>query len=273
MMIYKVFIFGFFFFPLFHINAQEIGQIENLYEHQVFIKNNDTLKYRILRPKDFSKNKKYSMVLFLHGAGERGFDNKKQLVHGASLFASDKNISEFPAIVIFPQCREDDFWSNAKIDTTKRRDKRLIFQNGGEPTESLRLVMQMMDDFVAKPYVNEEKVYVAGLSMGGMGTFEILHRRPNMFAAAIAICGGGNEEVVPSYSNRVPVWVFHGAKDDVVNPAYSVRMVNTILENGGFPKFTLYDNANHNSWDPAFAEPDFLPWLFSKSKTLSDSNE
>jgi predicted peptidase len=130
----------------------------------------------------------------------------------------------------------------------------------------MALVMDLMDKMVEKPFVKTNQVYVMGLSMGGMGTFEIIYRKPELFAAAIPICGGANPESALAYAKSIPLWVFHGAKDDVVDPNLSINMVSKILNNGGFPRFTLYDFANHNSWDPALAEPELLTWLFSKSK-------
>ncbi|MDD7887534.1 prolyl oligopeptidase family serine peptidase [Flavivirga sp. 57AJ16] len=245
-----------------------LGTIEaqqDLYEGKEFIKGNDTLKYRMLLPKDFSEEKQYPIVLFLHGAGERGNDNKKQLVHGSKLFLNQMNRGAFPAIVIFPQCPRNSYWSNAKVDRTTKPIS-LVYPLNEPPTKALDLVIQLMEEYVGKPYVDNNKIYVGGLSMGGMGTFEILNRKPNMFAAAFAICGGGNPHGVKEYANKTELWVFHGAKDDVVNPQLSVSMVNAYLEAGGKPNFSLYANDNHNSWDSAFAEPNLLPWLFSKSK-------
>ncbi|WP_299668041.1 alpha/beta hydrolase-fold protein [uncultured Polaribacter sp.] len=237
----------------------------NLYESKSFIHKTDTLKYRIQYPENFSIGKKYPVVLFLHGAGERGNDNKKQLVHGSTLFTDEINRGAFPAIVIFPQCPQNDYWSNAKVDRTTKPIS-LVYPLNDAPTKSLNLVMLLMDNFFEKQYVDKHKMYVGGLSMGGMGTFEILYRKPNLFAAAFSICGGGNPASVKTYAKKTDLWVFHGAKDDVVNPLLSVNMVHAYLQAGGKPNFTLYADANHNSWDAAFAEPKLLPWLFSKSK-------
>jgi len=241
------------------------AQHQDLYGTKTFINNLDTLNYRILYPKNFSENKQYPLVLFLHGAGERGSNNTSQLAHGSKLFASDENRDAFPAIVIFPQCPQDDYWANASVDRTTQ-PLTLKFANGGEPTKALSLVIKLMDDMVAKPFVNKQQIYVGGLSMGGMGTFEMLSRKPAMFAAAFAICGGGNTEAAKTYATTTELWIFHGAKDDVVIPQLSVDMVSAILKYGGTPNFALYADANHNSWDAAFAEPELLPWLFSKSK-------
>ena len=243
-----------------------LAQWDQEYESNYYIQEKDTLPYRILYPNNFSPDKSYPLVLFLHGAGERGNDNKKQLAHGASIFATKENRENYPAIVVFPQCSSDSFWSNAAVDPSKPRSERLVFKEGGAPNIPMELTLQLIDSLVSKPFVIKNKVYVAGLSMGGMGTFEILYRRPTMFAAAIPICGGGNPKTVSEYAANTAIWVAHGAKDDVVNPRYSVEMVDALLRAGGDPRFTLYEDANHNSWDSVFAEPDFLSWLFSKQK-------
>lgn len=236
-----------------------------LYEEKIHIVDSDTLQYRIMYPRNFSENQKYPLVLFLHGAGERGSDNKKQLVHGSKLFSNKTNRGAFPAIVIFPQCPKNSFWSNAQVDKSSL-PRRLIFPKDKEATKPMQLVIDLMKDLTSMPYINTNKVYVGGLSMGGMGTFEILSRQPDRFAAAFAICGDGNAELAKNYANKVDMWVFHGAQDNVVDPKGSLKMVEAILENGGKPNFTLYSDANHNSWDSAFKEPSLLTWLFSKSK-------
>jgi predicted peptidase len=114
--------------------------------------------------------------------------------------------------------------------------------------------------------VDKHRVYVGGLSMGGMGTFELLRRKPNVFAAAFAICGGDNTFNAKLYAKKVPLWIFHGAKDDVVPVEHSLVMAEAIKAAGGNPKLTIYPNDSHNSWNDAFAEPDLIPWLFSHTK-------
>ncbi len=243
----------------FIVNAQSF----DLYKKEIFVKESDTLQYRILWPVDFDKNKKYPVVLFLHGAGERGIDNSKQLVHGSKLFLKTEFRKKHPAIVIFPQCPESDYWSNITVDRSKNGREKFSFQYGETPNTSLGLVIDMMDEIISKSYTKEDQIYIGGLSMGGMGTFEMLYRRPNMFAAAMIICGGGDPDTVNKYAKTTSLWIFHGAKDNVVAPSFSLDMAQAVLKAGGFPKVTLYDNANHNSWDPAFSEPDLLSWLFS----------
>ena len=232
------------------------------YQKEMYLKGVDTLNYRIMYPKDFSVEKEYPVVFFLHGAGERGSDNEKQLVHGSTLFLKEENLNKFPAIIVFPQCPTEDYWSNAKVNR-KKRPVSFKYKNRKKPTEALGLVMDLVDETIEKPYVKKDQVYVMGLSMGGMGTFEMLYRKPNIFAAAIPICGGGDPKGTKEYAAKVPLWIFHGAKDDVVSPHLSIKMADKIIENGGHPNLTIYSDANHNSWDAAFAETELLTWLFS----------
>jgi predicted peptidase len=241
----------------------------DLYDSKSWIHKKDSLPYRILLPKNFTKEKQYPLVLVLHGAGERGTNNISQLVHGSKLFTSDENREQFPAIVIFPQCPKEDYWANATVDRGTKPIS-LKFPLEREPTKSLTLVMSLLDNYLQKPYVKKEQIYVGGLSMGGMGTFEILYRKPTVFAAAFSICGAGNPEEAKEYATKTDLWVCHGANDDVVNPQESIQMVSGILKYGGKPNFSLYAKDNHNSWDSAFAEPQLLPWLFSKSKLIKN---
>lgn len=242
------------------------AQTTEVFEKEQFVDGNDTLKYRILYPKDFSKKKKYPVVLFLHGAGERGDDNKAQLVHGSSLFLKEEVRKDFPAIVIFPQAPKEDYWAKVEV----KRDTmpfQFDFKNKEKPTQSLKLVMELMDSIVKKKFVNKDRVYVGGLSMGGMGTYEIIFKKPEMFAAAFAICGGANPEISSAYPKGFPIWIFHGEKDDIVPSGLSKAMAREINHHGGNAKLSLYPEDNHNSWDSAFSEPYLLPWLFSQKKT------
>lgn len=245
--------------------ALAYGQQESLFEKEVFTQKGDSLPYRILYPKGFSAKKNYPLILFLHGAGERGNDNEKQLVHGSSLFLQDAVREQFPAIVIMPQCPEADYWASVNIDRS-HYPIGLDFHYENGPTKALGLASALLDSFLEKSFVKKDQVYIMGLSMGGMGTYEMLFRRHHTFAAAVAICGGGMPETAVGYAQKVPMWIFTGAQDNVVNPQESVKMVSKILQYGGHPRFTLYDFANHNSWDSAFAEPQLLQWLFSHTK-------
>jgi predicted peptidase len=243
------------------------SQSYEVYLKKQFVHGSDTLNYRIMYPEKMEEGKTYPLILFLHGAGERGIDNESQLINGGDLFIQDSVRANFPAIVIFPQCSKDDYWANVTVDRSTH-PLGLDFHPENGPTKHLQMVMSLLDGELDKEYIKKSQVYVMGLSMGGMGTFEILSRKPDTFAGAIAICGAGVPENVETFAKNTPMWIFHGAQDNVVAPAQSIEMVSALLNAGAFPKFTLYDHANHGSWNPAFAEPELLDWLFSNEKTI-----
>ena len=240
------------------------AQDTNLYKPEKFIQGTDTLLYRILMPENFDKTKTYPVLLFLHGAGERGNDNQAQLIHGGKLFLRPEVRANYPAIVIFPQCPEDSYWSNVKSSMVNGK-RNFEFEKGGKPTLAMKMVMSLMEQVKDLPYTDNKRIYAGGLSMGGMGTFEILRRMRGEFAAAFAVCGGDNPENVRKYKN-IPLWIFHGAKDDVVPPENSQIIADALKAKKADVKFTMYPEANHNSWDQAFAEPELLSWLFSHKR-------
>lgn len=244
------------------------GNIDSAYLRKTWISSTgDTLRYRLLLPENFDPAKSYPLVLFLHGAGERGNDNAKQLVHGSKLFLMPEARKNYPAIVVFPQCDSLDFWSNVLIKTNDSTKKwEFEFQENGEPTKAMSLLLQWLPGFENQFLIQPQHRYVMGLSMGGMGTFEIVRRKPGYFAAAIPICGGAHPKTVPAMK-QTNFWIFHGQKDDVVPYQFSEKIAKafSVLYVKGEVSLTLYEDANHNSWDKAFAEPDLLPWLFSKT--------
>ena len=244
---------------------QVTAQQFNKYEKGLYVNKNDSLNYRILMPENFDPNKKYPVVIFLHGSGERGSDNQAQLTHGGNLFLKPEVRKKFPAIVIFPQCPKNISWANVARKPDLQGKSKIEFQKGGKPTPPMGALLGMINDLLKKPYVEKRQMYIGGLSMGGMGTYEVLRRKPKIFAAAFAICGGDNIANVRKYK-KVPLWIFHGGKDDVVSFKYSKAIADQLKIIGKEVKYTLYQDAGHNSWDPAFAEPQLLPWLFSHQK-------
>ena len=234
-------------------NSQDL----ELFEKETFEFEKETLSYRILKPLNYNSNKQYPVHLFLHGAGERGNDNVSQLVHGGKLFLKKENREQYNSWVIFPQAQKNDWWGYKEP---------YKFDYNVKESKAMSLVVKLMDDFTQRKDVNPNKVFVSGLSMGGMGTFVILNLRPEMFAAATPICGDGDPSLVSNYSKKVPVWIFHGSDDTVVSPKKSLKMAKAIIENGGSPKITFYENVGHDSWNNAFAEKNFLKWIHSKSK-------
>ena len=221
---------------------------------------NQSLNYRILFPKNFDKNKSYPLILFLHGIGERGDDNKLQLKYVDKVFLNENNYNNYESVVIFPQAPLDDNWSSRLLT---KNEIRQVFPENENPTKSLKLVIKLMDSLVNEDFIDNKRIYLSGLSNGAMGSFELLKNRPNMFASAVLICGGGNPEWAREFAKTTPVWVAHGSDDDVVLPELSINMVNAIIKYGGSPKFTLYDNVKHDSWFNVFNDPEYLKWMFS----------
>jgi predicted peptidase len=235
------------------------------YQKLQFVYGKDTLPYRLLLPENYDGKKKYPLILFLHGRGESGTDNELQLTHGAKLFLRDSIRKKYPAIIVFPQCRSSSYWSNVDIKEDSTGKRVFNFSPIGKSTKDMALTGELLNQLLHDLLVNKKQMYVMGLSMGGMGTFEIVRRHPKMFAAAIPICGGANPSTAKQL-RKTNWWIFHGAKDDVVNPEFSVQMATALEKQNANVKFTLYPNANHNSWDSAFAEPNLLNWLFSNKK-------
>ncbi|WP_040679560.1 prolyl oligopeptidase family serine peptidase [Niabella aurantiaca] len=241
------------------------AQDHALFQKFRFIQNGDTLPYRLLLPEHYDPQKKYPLVLFLHGRGESGSDNEAQLLHGAAIFLKEENRKQFPAIVVFPQNAAKYYWSNVQTVADSSGKRSFYFIAGGEPSPSMQLVMALMRNLDRQYKIKKDQVYVMGLSMGGMGTFEIVNRMPHTFAAAIPICGGADPGIAGNLKNTA-WWVFHGGKDEVVSPEYSRKMVRAMKANGVPVQFTVYPGAGHNSWDAAFAEPGLLGWLFAHKR-------
>lgn len=241
----------------FMISAQE----DQHYQAKQYQSQGETLPYRILYPDGFDPDQQYPLIVFLHGAGERGTDNQKQLMHGGEFFKEKVLSGEYPAIVVFPQAPQEEYWARIVPGS---RDSGFGFLKDPEPTWPMALVIELVDELLEEDHIKKDQVYVGGLSMGGMGTLELLAHRPKTFAAAIVICGGGNPESVSAYSDHTALWFFHGAKDEVVPVEHSYRMVHALQDLGADVTLTIYEEAGHNAWDPAFAEGDLLSWLFSK---------
>lgn len=223
-------------------------------------------RYRYwIPPSSISKNKQ-DLMLFLHGRGEQGEDNEKQLRHGATWLVADSNQSKHPAILIFPQCPKDSYWSNVHIREDSSGKRHFTFQKSGNPTWAMEALLQLLDEIPHRfPQAKRAHWYVGGLSMGGSGTLELLARKPKKFTAAFAICGGAHPELA-SKIRRTPLWLFHGEKDDVMEVSYSRILFQHLQKMKANVRLTIFPEANHNAWDPTFQQKELLPWLFSQKK-------
>jgi predicted peptidase len=229
------------------------------YEGRVFTgADGSELPYRLLVPKAGEKGKKYPLVIFLHGAGERGTDNKVQLVHAMNEFASDVVMEKYPAIVIAPQCGDGEQWVNVPWT-----DDRHTMPE--KPSKYLDLTLQLIDSHIKNLNVDTSRIYITGLSMGGFGTWDAVQRRPDFFAAAVPVCGGGDMNEAKKIAH-VPIWAFHGDEDGVVKPGRSRDMVAALEAAGGKPRYTEFITTGHDSWVQTYRNPEMYEWLFSQKK-------
>jgi predicted peptidase len=207
------------------------------------------VRYLLYLPKGYAEDtgKKWPLILFLHGAGERGTDIWKVAKHGPPKHIVTQ--PEFPFIVISPQCAERERWSNENL-------------------------LPLLDEVIANHRVDTRRVYLTGLSMGGYGTWSLGLSHPERFAAIAPICGGG--EMITLLLSRMDrfealktmgIWAFHGAKDPVVPLEESRRMVDALKKHGlDQVKFTVYPEAEHDSWTETYKNPEFYNWLLQHER-------
>ena len=219
-----------------------------------------TLRYRLYVPKNFDCGEKLPLLVFLHGAGERGDDNEKQLIHGLQDLFNDVESPVYDSVVFVPQCGEESQWV-----LTPWSEGNYSVDNVAESRE-LECVCAAMDALTDLYRIDEDRVYVTGLSMGGFGTWDMLARHGARFAAGMPVCGGGD----PDYANllkRIPIRVFHGSEDDAVPVSGSRAMFAAIREAGGEEiGYTEFDGAGHGIWGTVYSDPENIRWLYGQSR-------
>lgn len=221
--------------------------------------NGDVLPYRLLTPENLVADKRFPLVVFLHGAGERGDDNRRQLCNGVQEFLRPELRNAYPCFVLAPQCPADTRWVECDWSDPEPH------KQPEQPSCAMRLLQELIPQFIKNNPVNVSRIYAAGISMGAFGTWDLLARQPELFAAAVPVCGGADVSTAAKIAH-VPVWVWHGACDTVVPAVRSRRMVTALQEAGAQPKYTELPEVQHNSWIQAFGSPELYPWLFSQQK-------
>ena len=248
------------FFSLIFFAIQLIAQENYLYGS--FSHNNHTLPYRYLEPQNIKLNKKYPVVLFLHGAGERGTDNEAQLLHCSGQFLNPDVRDRYPAYVFFPQAPQGAFWSNPDRLTELSQ---AMFAAVGEPSWQLQTIKAMVDSISQLPNVDPKRIYIMGISMGAMATYELCWRYPHLFAAAVPICGGADINRLANAAG-IPWRIYHGDADKVVPVIFSRTAYRTLKNAGAKIIYREFAGCTHNSWNPAFNDPDLFPWLFKQKR-------
>ena len=200
-----------------------------------------TCKYLLFLPEDYGKKTGgWPLIMFLHGAGERGSDIEKVKIHGLPKIVAKQK--DFPFIVVSPQCPQEKWWP-----------------------DEVELLINLLDDIVNKYDVDKKRIYLTGLSMGGYGTWHLACVYPDRFAAIAPICGGG-EPLLAARLKNIPVWAFHGAKDPVVPVKNSQEMVNAVKSCGGNAKLTVYPKAQHDSWTRTYDNKKLYEWFLKQCK-------
>jgi predicted peptidase len=227
----------------------------------------ETMGYRLFVPDNYDATRSYPLVLFLHGAGERGSDNEAQLTanQGATIWATPEEQAKHPAFVLAPQSGF----------TTKKQGWTSLETHGQnapfKPQKELVTAYDILQEVKGEFSIDPSRIYVTGLSMGGFGAYSIAIAHPNEFAAIVPICGGGDPAGLAAIA-KIPIWIFHAAKDPTIRVGYSRNSVAALKKAGGHPKYTEYAASAyfyptaHFSWTTTYANPDMRDWLFEQSR-------
>lgn len=241
-----------------------VRQDDELFQNRSIMMGPTEYRYRVFVPKRWSRKKKWPMMLFLHGAGERGDNNTAQARVGIGP-AILRQQESFPFVVVLPQCPAGRWWTDLEMQAL-----------------ALKALEQAAMEFGG----DAKRTYLTGLSMGGYGSWLMATNNPKKFAAVAVICGGvrpppglrlpeaarpvGSEPdpygAVAAKIGRTPVWVFHGGADPVVPVTESRKMVEALKKRNGNVRYNEYEGVGHNSWDRAYAEPELFTWFLSRHR-------
>lgn len=236
--------------------------MEKLLDKLTFAKDKMSLPYRLLKPDGYDKVGKvrYPLVVFLHGTVGRGTDNKRQLRSGVEEFVKDATRKKHPCFLAVPQCPPDKLWFNVGFADT--RGNITLPKN---PTEPAATVLELIEALCNEHPIDKDRIYLTGLSMGGYCTWDLISRRPELFAAAIPVSGGGDPAQAQKLV-KLPIWAFHGGADPLVPVARPRDMIAAIKKAGGEPKYTEYKGVGHDAWTPTYKDSKVLDWLFEQKK-------
>jgi len=233
--------------------AQQLTSDDIEFRKKVYTnKAGDRLPYRLFVPLGYDANRKYPLLLWLHGGDGRGSDNVRQLnggnQTGTHFFAGKQVQLNFPMFVLLPQCPSNDNWSDPDLN---------------QPTKWLELTMSALADVQKEFSIDPSRIYLAGQSMGGLGVWSTLQAYPGKWAAAVILCAYDNFTDIKALA-QTPIWLFQGANDDTVPLLLVKEMTKQLKKAHANLRYTEYPKTGHEIWTKVFAEPDLLPWLSSQ---------
>lgn len=255
-------------FLIFILSVQfAFAQDLSLYEKHYFQTKELTLPYRYLRPVSDSPSS-YPLLIFLHGAFERGCDNEQHLIPTGKFFLRDSLRKNYPAYLLYPQCPADMAWGHLKVITDPRQGTvgQILFPAKKEPTATASSLKQLIDSLIVNDNIDSSRIYIIGYSHGGHGVLEMIARYPERFAAGVSIAGGGNPATAKNFAGRTALWLFQGEKDSIVSPSYSFQFYKRLKRRRADVRLTRYPRAGHDILERALLEPRLLEWIFSKKK-------
>jgi predicted peptidase len=217
-------------------------------------KKGNKMPYRLFVPLGYDANLKYPLILWLHGANGRGYDNKTQISGanegGTHIWTTTANQAQLPTFVLAPQCPDDHFWAEPELNEVSP-----------ELGMALEILASVQKDFSIDP----ARIYIAGQSMGGLGVWALLQAQPDRWAAALVLCAFDNFTNAKSITH-VPLWIFQGDADMTVPVDLVRKMVKDLKKLGAQPRYSEYHKVGHEVWVKAFAEPDLVSWLAAQKR-------
>lgn len=205
------------------------------------------IRLRLMSPDRIQEQTEYPLVLFLHGAGPRGDDNRSHLIEVPARLASEEWRTRFPCFLAAPQCPQHSYW-----------------------TSRTEVLVSLIESICERYPIDRRRIYLTGLSMGGFGSWALAGHRPDLFAAVVPICGGGDPTQADRLAN-LPLWAVHGAADQVVPVESTRRMIDALRQAGGNPKYTELPGVGHNCWTETYQDPKGpIPWMFQQKRKLAD---
>ena len=258
MKIASILVFSFVMIGLASFGASASGdeeEVKGTFRPETFaLTDSNSISYQVLIPADYDGKTPAPLLLFLHGAGERGSDNRAQLIHGRAMM--EAVAKKYGCIVVAPQCPKEKQWVEVHWGLKEHRMP-------VEPSDPMAAVIGALDRLAERYSIDPKRVYVMGLSMGGYGTWDAIQRYPGRFAAAVPICGGGDSHGA-QIMKKTPIWAFHGDKDGAVPVDRSRQMVEALKKIDVDIKYTEYAGAGHGIWNTVFATEEMVEWLFTQ---------